>query len=421
MGKRSSAEQFNEAERLYQDRDYESALEILKILTFKYPETKNILFAQARCFMKLGDFEAAENLCKKCIRQWDSPRAKELLHRIQNQGQKSDHFQELESANIEFDTELSEAFYTEEEIREPSFERFLKPALFLIVALFMLSGFVLGVKLFLERMPDSEFERGNGAQSEGKENQIAGNRSDVPGQIIGEEEWSPTAINDLPNWKPGIYQNIPCIGSTVRVENGGMLQLTVDVYIPMAYQERPSELFPVVFISWSSMNPGFIGLADWAENNDAILVAINAVSNEMYASNWKSQDEALALVAGSMRVDMRMGIAIGMSGGAASSWETICRYPDYFVGVVMLGMAGSQDDCRLPTNVRVGYIYGQRDQYRKAIEQKIPALRSDGHEVHFQMVPGGHVPGPVHVREQMLTWILEEARKERGGSLLRTQ
>jgi predicted esterase len=161
------------------------------------------------------------------------------------------------------------------------------------------------------------------------------------------------------------------------------------------------------------MNPGFIGLENWAEQNDVILVAINSVTNEMYSLNWQAQDAALSLVVESMRVDRSMGFAIGMSGGAATSWEMVARYPEGFAGLVMMGISDGHNGSSIPIHVRVAYIYGNAEPNINHIKRKIPRLRAAGNKVREQVVPGGHVTGPVKVREAMLTWMLNDVKAVR--------
>lgn len=414
MADNDATKKFNAAQRFFSEGDFDHALVLLKELNAEFPNTKNVLLALARCYAELKDFDNAVPLCETCIRHWNAPRAASLLASIKKEQEQSD---EVQIEEVELDTGLSAAFEAQAVPPKTLAEKLTKPILLLVAAVSVVAGIVFGVQKIFEFEPDTgvssdEFQRALDERRGHTTAKIEQHISERPGQIIPEHVWRQTAIDDRPDWRPGIYQKVPCGDAHIRMPDGSIIPRDIDVYIPMAYQERPNEWFPVVTINWSSRNPGFQGLERWAEKNDVILVTFNAIANKFYKIKDNTQDAALYVIVQSMRANM--AIALGMSGGAASCWEMICRYPDNFAGVVMMAMSDGHNDCMIPNNVRVGYIYGQSDHNRKAIERKIPQLEGAGFRVRSKVVRGGHVTGPLSAREEMLTWILEDVRAELG-------
>lgn len=420
MDKSNAVEKFNKANSLYESGDYEAALTLLEALEVQYPQKKNVLYARARCYAKLGEYEAAMDLCRTCVERWEAPPAQRLLDQLRNEEYLDDESSDLQKIDLELEAPLPGAFDVLPVWRKTMGER--HPALLAIViigaaAIAWAVGIAWDRALPESNIPESDTEM----RAELERNHIEARRmriaredgpSSRAGQLIPKEIWARTAVNGLPLWKPGKYRNIPCPDAYVNLPDGRVIPRTIDAYIPMAYQDHPQDLLPGVIINGASMNPGFLGLENWAEHNDAILVVINSVCNLRYKENWRAQDAALVIVRDTMRVDTAMGFAIGMSGGGATSWEMICRYPENFRGLVMMGISKGHNGCWIPSHVRVGYIHGRSDHNVNAIKRTIPMLRSSGNLVREQVVPGGHVLGPYQVREKMLTWMLEDVRNE---------
>lgn len=446
MDKGGALDKFDEANALYQDDDYRAALELLDALDAAYPENKNILYARAQCCAKLGKYDTAVALCQTCVERWDAPRAKQLLDRLRNEEYMHDAAGDSETNELELDS-----WHSSVPIWIPWMRGMFRVRRWALVAIAIVGTAAVALSAYFSRgdeapvalsafisgkgeAPVSDFTAAN-AEFQAKLDELARKRAEAarqlaeeeqrriekedgpstePGQVISEEVWARTAVNGLPQWKPGIYYRVPCPDAFVEIQVGKVVPRSIDVYIPMAYQERPSDLFPVVVMCWPVMYRGFRGLENWAELNDVLLVVVNTSCNRFYGDNWKAQDAALTTIANSMRVDTTMGFAIGMSGGAATAWEMICRYPNNFVGVVMMGMSRSHNDCWIPQHVRVGYIMGRTDHNVPGLEWTIPRLKARGNQMRREVVAGGHVVGPLPVREKMLSWMLDDARRERG-------
>src|SRR5262249_44703519 len=80
-----------------------------------------------------------------------------------------------------------------------------------------------------------------------------------------------------PAWRPGIYRDLPCMGSWFEPWQGPR---TVDVYLPMSYATNMERQFPVLAITMTAFNQGFRGFEEWAEKNDVLLVVVNSSCNE---------------------------------------------------------------------------------------------------------------------------------------------
>ena len=77
-----SRQKFKEADRLFREGRYESALDILRALDHVHANTKNILYPAALCLEKLGRGHEALPLCERLIARFQDPRAVELKARI---------------------------------------------------------------------------------------------------------------------------------------------------------------------------------------------------------------------------------------------------------------------------------------------------------------------------------------------------
>jgi predicted esterase len=410
----SAAKQlFAEAQKSFDFEQYEDALEYLDSLDAAFPESKNVMLARARCFVAMDRTEEARPLLRECIDRWDAPRAYALM-------------KQLDGGSRAVPDGLQDAFGSPPvPPTPPSRSRAIVWTLVVILALFVVVGGSAGVLIWKYAVPLMEYEdpppplvtidhEGLKQEREAKRQQridALHAPSTQPGLEIPREIWEQTAVNGIPKWKAGIYRKVACPGAYFLGLDGQAIARTLDIYIPMAYQDNPDERFLVVYISMPSMHPGFIALTNWAERNDAILVTINSISNGTYEGNWQAQDAALEFVMTHLRVDPQLGLAVGMSGGAATSWEMICRYSDYFSGVVMMGISRGHNGCWFPPHVMVAYIHGQHDSNNPAIEEAIGYLHDGGYQVRERVVPGEHVMGPVHVREEMLSWLAEAARR----------
>jgi len=59
MNSESAKQRFQEANRLFKNRQYEKALELLQQLNREFPNTENIMYAAALSLEKLGSIDEA--------------------------------------------------------------------------------------------------------------------------------------------------------------------------------------------------------------------------------------------------------------------------------------------------------------------------------------------------------------------------
>ena len=137
---------------------------------------------------------------------------------------------------------------------------------------------------------------------------------------------------------------------------------------------------------------------------------INDSSNENQFRNVVAQDAVLDTLVRTMRVDQRMGMAMGMSGGASTSWRILMRHPKNFAGILMMGFAGCEFGDLAP-HTRIAFLYGNDDFNARHVRRCVPRLEQAGYTVWAVEFVGGHEPGQPELRDPMLDWLLEGARQ----------
>lgn len=402
MNSKLAEQYYRRADELCREGKTEEALPLLNILDDAFPEQKNIQYARAHCLASLGRTDDARALCERLIQAHDSVRARRLLT-------------QLDGGAVALGEDVLG-------LNEPVFAGIPvsvrprpKRAIPLRAIALVLLGLPLVVTALLFRYQTVNPSTSSGAISKEDVAQAAAARHEKKlaqaegpvtraGTVHPEDVWRLTAIGGIPDWKPGIYKDVPCVGAPHR---------TISVYVPMAYQERPEDLFPTLAISMPGGNPGFLGLRDWAERREVILIAINSSRNGGWRNNWEAQNAAIDTVLPHMRIDQRLGFAVGVSGGAQASWRLAARLPSNYAGVVMEAQGGYSDK-PLSLNTRVAYLNGNRDWNHDYINKMEALLKRNGYTVRRQVYNGGHGNAPVPLRIKMLDWMLAAARRDLG-------
>lgn len=390
MNRQLAKQYFERAETLLNAGQPGEALALLSQLDEAFPDTKNIGVARARTYAALGQISDAVQLCEQLIVQHDSRRAKDLKERL-----------------------LLGVLEPEGEEANAIVPRRSLLGVARVVILLLIFGGAIGLAVwYVQRMnttpaatPSTRETRSIGFSLGQLEPQSS---ESAPGRTHPPQTWE---LDDagVPKWKSGIFRRVPCIDAPDR---------TIDVYLPMAYDDQPEMLFPGVVISLASGNPGsgkprFLGLESWAERQEVILILLNSSRNGPSQNNMEAQDAALRTIAPSLRVNQEAGFAIGMSGGAMASWLLATRYPDNFRGVVMMGQGGFEERVLAP-HIRVAYIRGFDEPNNWYIPRVIENLKANGNQVRDQLVPGAHVMGPLETRVEMLNWMVYAARRDLG-------
>ena len=384
MNRQLAKQYFDRAEAALASGDPEEALTLLNQLDAAFPNTKNIGVARAKAYAAMGRTPEAIHLCDALIQAHDSRRAKELKDRLVA-GEPALTAQETATAGSRSTT-----------------ARRLGRIVFATTAI----GSAIGAAVWFAQPMDADLGPSVESRPPVRTFQAVATPSVAsgPGNVHPPSTWK-SDDSGVPTWRSGAFLNIPCINEPAR---------TIDVYIPQTYDEKPDALFPGVVIQMPGGNPGFIGLEAWAERSEVILIVVNSSKNQTFAQNHIAQDRALETVSTSLRLDQRMGFAIGMSGGGRASWQVACRYPENFRGIVMMGISGDEHVFMPPLHVRIAIIHGESDFNNKAIARALAMLTREGYQVREAIVPGGHVTGPVENRVEMLNWMVYGARRDLG-------
>ncbi len=219
----------------------------------------------------------------------------------------------------------------------------------------------------------------------------ATNKADVAGDAMPQE--------------PGAHKRVPCPDNP---------KLTVDVYVPKAYAEKPAARLPVLFISSPSRNPGFRGLESWAEAQEVVLVGINESKNGDWAPIIAAQEAAWNALK-PMRIHPCLRFATGFSGGGCASAEFAKRHPKDFAGVVLQCHSGF--DAKTPGHIAAGFIGGIKDTTHpdSAVRGAAAEARRSGHYVQEEHPDRGHAWAPTPMVARMLTNQLTVARLTHPG------
>ncbi len=388
MNRQLAKQYFERAEAALESGNPDEALTLLNQLDAAFPNMKNIGVARAKAYAAMGRIPEAIHLCDALIQEHTSRRATELKERL------------VAGDPVPMPPKATTAVATS------TIARRLASVAFATIAM----ASAIGAAVWFAQQMDAELAANEPTRPPSRTLGIVATQAAAPapasttGQIHAPSTWK-MDDSGVPTWRSGVFLNVPCINEPAR---------TIDVYIPLAYDAKPDTLFPGVVIQMPGGKPGFIGLEDWAERSEVVLIVVNSSKNKTFAQNHIAQDRALETVSVGLRLDQRMGFAIGMSGGGRASWQVACRYPDNFRGIVMMGISGDENVFMPPLHVRIAIIHGETDFNNKSIAKALAMLTRLGYQVREAVVPGAHVTGPVENRVEMLNWMVYGARRDLG-------
>ncbi|MBI5095678.1 MAG: tetratricopeptide repeat protein [Candidatus Hydrogenedentes bacterium] len=400
MDKELAEGYYRRANQLFAAGQLDDALADLNALAQAFPKDPTIQYARARCFAAHGGKDTAMSICQQLVAEHQHKRAGELLAELNR------------PSCAALPTSV-----TEGPPNAP--ERRVRWTRVLIVA----AVAVIGAGVYYQAVVWSEqalADANQRAVAADLGSRAARPKSSAPAGIQAPQaavidlrehlqtEWMQTAISGVPDWKSGIYRRVPNVRDN---------KWTIDVFLPTAYDAQPESAFPVVFIQMPQGNPGFMELDGWAERRQVILIVMNESMNRNKGHmhyNEIAQEMALETINQGMRIDRRLGFAMGTSGGGKSSWYLVSRYPQNFAGLLMMAMSDDNKSSYIPPRIRVAYVHGESDFNNPYIAKKIPKLRAAGHQVREKVIPGGHVSGRYEDMVEMLDWLVTEARKDIG-------
>jgi len=444
MDSDAAKQQYAEAKRLFRAGRYDEALTLLQDLHAVMPYAKHVWLAEAECRVALGNLDEARSVCWQVLAQEEDARARRILARCESAAPMPPPLPAAPPAPLV----AAPANFEIVETSLPEESKSYRRPLIAIAAVIVVAG---AFAFFAERGRATETQRGvrsaarpagraaepeqpesppvsedpvgdyakllnekkalrdaAARDAEAKRIAEAEAASRKPGYEIPESEWKLDPDTGAPAWRPGIYRQLPCPGSWFEPWQGPR---TLDLYIPLAYAERPEELFPTLSITMPHTNPGFLGLEAWAERRDVILIVINTSTNDFHpGGNTEAQIAAMEFLYGRLRAHPTLNFVAGMSGGARMALRAAARWPDAFAGVLM--MAHSGDDLPLAPHLRIAIIHGRDDFNATAIGHHVQRLRAAGYELRLQVIPGGHITAPASEQVKMLDWMLDAARRD---------
>jgi hypothetical protein len=406
--------QYTQAKWLHRDGKHSEALTILDALAAEFPDAKNIALARAECLTKLGDFASAADACTGVLERHQDARATQLLEQCRASVQAS--APESVADAIDVDAQLPGAFKPLPAPR--NVHRYFYTLSTLVVVGVALAGAARIIADAIATPP-----AGTEGFSDAEIRTAAGERprhaAPAPAPAVQKSErigipevprdaWD-VSETGVPTWQPGIYRQITIPGSYFEPWNGPR---TIDVFIPTAYMERPEESLPTVTISMPELNPGFLGLEEWAERRGVILVALNTSGNKWHPNgNRQAQLDAYNFLFGHLRFHPHLNFTAGASGGANMGWIAAANSPDMFSGVLMIAHGGYRE-LNLAPHIRIAYLHGNTDWNAEFVREMIGRMRRNGNEIRHETFPGGHETGPLHLRTRMLDWLLESSRRD---------
>ncbi len=423
--------QYAEAKRLHAAGQHAEALALLDALDRALPNTKNIMLARAECLVKLGDRVNAAQLCDAVLTQHDDARARRILKACtapgylvappwplfngtlpQSRGGSRRLWITLPLLAVlgigtigvaaavawrQMNPGETAAAFSEADLADASQQRAEESQ-----------------RRADARAASGKRDQARQAETEAQEESKRETAREKPGYEIPESEWDLDPATGGPTWRPGIYRQLPCLGSWFEQWQSPR---TVDVYIPMAYAENDAQLFPVLAITMPELNPGFRGYETWAEKNSVVIVVINTSCNDCKIPNNREAQLAAYdfLTAAGLRAHPQLTITTGVSGGAQMAWIAAYNSPNTIPGVLMVAHGGYREMI-LPATTRVAFVNGQSDWNADYIVEMIGRLNANGNEIRHETVPGGHIEGPIALRTRMLDWLLNEALSDLAAS-----
>jgi len=186
---------------------------------------------------------------------------------------------------------------------------------------------------------------------------------------------------------------------------------TYSIILPSTYEKKPNKKFPALFISSPSGCPTTMGLSDWAEENEVMLILNRTTKNGLEDDYSHALKCLMTTIESKYRIHPFLRFSTGVSGGGEVSAHLSVDYPKKWSGVVM--QAHSGNGRYPPKHCAVAFLAGEKDavhgiQYVKKAYEK---LKAAGNPVHITIYPDrGHKPGLKEDVIKELTWMLNIKR-----------
>ena len=185
---------------------------------------------------------------------------------------------------------------------------------------------------------------------------------------------------------------------------------TYSIVLPSSYDKFPDKKFPAVFISSPGGTPTTMGLTQWAEDNNVILV-LNRATRNGYEDDTDKIRTLIKTIETNYRIHPYLRFSVGFSGAAGVSAQMSTIYPKKWAGVIM--MAHSGNGMYPPKHCAVSFLAGKQDKIHglSYIEKAYSKLKAAGNSVHLKVYPDkGHQPAPTEDVITELNWMFKIKR-----------
>ena len=186
---------------------------------------------------------------------------------------------------------------------------------------------------------------------------------------------------------------------------------TYSIVLPSSYDKFPDKKFPVVFISSPGGTPYTMGLSEWAEDNNVILVLNRATRNGAEEEYTAAIQSLVKTIESNYRIHPYLRFSIGFSGGGEASAHMSITFPKQWAGVIMMAHSGNYR--YPPKHCAVAFLAGEKDNVHPLsfIKETASKLKIAGNPVHLKVYPDrGHQAAPAEDIITELNWMLKIKR-----------
>ena len=189
-----------------------------------------------------------------------------------------------------------------------------------------------------------------------------------------------------------------------------------DAYLPMTYEGRSQDLFPVLFVMMPGGNARLDKYISMLEKTECIGIALKEAKNGDYGpimGNFlAAHDEAMTR----FRIDPERKFATGFSGGARGS-SLFTQMREGFAGLILQGAAYWFDDKtnlysyeKSPKGIRVYLLVGKEDKNNTEIERMKKEMPKRV-KYKIELIEGGHKPSPEEKVMEALEWVMQKGEE----------
>lgn len=175
-------------------------------------------------------------------------------------------------------------------------------------------------------------------------------------------------------------------GEHKNLQTDGLVVTSYDLFLPKAFATEPKARFPLVLLSSQVSNIGFLGLTEWADRQDVVLVSMLAgPSYEKIASQSRA---VLAAVAETCRIEPALRFSFDLHGnhnGILAKSDD----PEWggFIDIMFSKASGSLSHAYVCLGVIPGPTRGDRLQQSEMNRGTAAGYRKKGIPSRFAAVP----------------------------------